>query len=288
MRRLLAAVLASLVLVGCGGSGSFAPLVGQPNRSISSRDRDREQLVALLAESEKKPIFVHPMSMSRLSNDFGVKIPADLAERRFPSLSLKDPSRGGTRDHVYRFLSLKIPNRSSKESSRSVSSLRAVDFISQVCTITVYGWDNGDGTWSYDHSTQSCYTVDTGAGPAPTDSNPIDCASDPSLCAAAKNQRNFNRAQELACLYSGGKFVSVAKSQSSDAGVVYCWTQFSGALIAMTPGGCPYILTIRTDDGIQFEKIGGDPSVIHHGDLNSLGARLGGDCIPRFSSNGYF
>lgn len=168
------ATLASLVLVGCGASGSFSPSVSLSNRSISSRDLDREQLGALLAESEKKPIFVHPMSMSRLPNDLGVKIPADLAERRFPSLSLKDTSRGGSRDHVYRFLSLKMPNRSSKESSHSLSSLRKIDYNSQVCTITVYGWDNGDGTWTYDHSTQSCYSIDSGAGPAPTDSNPID------------------------------------------------------------------------------------------------------------------
>ena len=81
---------------------------------------------------------------------------------------------------------------------------------------------------------------------------------------------------------------SIANSQSNDAGVVYCWTQFSGALVAMTPGACPYILTIRTDDGIQFEKIGGDPTIMSHGNVNAIGARLGADCIPRFSSNGYF
>jgi len=145
-----------------------------------------------------------------------------------------------------------------------------------------------DGTWTYDHSMESCQIVDTGNGPPPPpDTTPIDCSGYPTLCAVARKRADFDLAQEHNCINSGGKFISISNGSAADAGSALGAYAMQPQVITANPGACGYFVTLHLDGGYDFEPIGGS-GLLPRIDLNSSGARLSSDCIVRFSTSGYF
>jgi len=279
-----------LVMDACGTSNSVVPESGL--RPAFSSDH---QLLSVLAiESRKSSVSALPLSLSHVSNAIGVMIPNDLARRAFPELASRATRSTRSQQNgtgVYRFLTV-VRSPSRKASSVTASAAhRSTNMLVETCTLTVYGIDWGDGTWSYVDSSVDCYTYDDGSTPIDPSTGvggSGDCNSDPSLCEAAQKNSDFNLSQETACINAGGRFLSIAKNQGSrDAGIVTCVDQPGNPYISLGDGNCNYIVKIYNDTGYELSPIPGT-GVLTQSNSNARGLRFANDCSPRFSNSGYY